>query len=92
MPKYETTPRDYIPSTIRRPDSHADCWRLDHSGLMTWLGFPGDVKVCKHGKVMVRMEVGPNSRIAGPGTDFWQTLSPIFNPIQYRRARKALNA
>jgi hypothetical protein len=74
---------------IRRP-SHLDCGRLDHSGPMTWLGFPGDVKECPHGKLMVRTEAGPGSRIAGPGTDWWRTLSPIFNPIQYRRARKAL--
>jgi hypothetical protein len=71
--------------------SHADCQRLDRSGTMTWWGVPGDVKRCPHGKLMVRRQVGPNAPVAGPGTDWWQTLSPVFNPIDYRRARKALS-
>ena len=74
---------------ITRP-SHSDCQRLDHSGPMTWLGTPGDVKRCVHGKLMLRRQVGIHSRLAGPGTDWWQTLSPVFDPILYRRARKAL--
>jgi hypothetical protein len=40
---------------------------------------------------MIRKQVPLNSRVAGPGTDWWDTLHPIFNPIQYRRARKALS-
>jgi hypothetical protein len=75
---------------IRSIDPHKECWRLDHSGAMTWWGRPGDVKRCQHGRIMVRCEVGPHSRIAGPGTDYWRELSPIFDPIKYRRARKAL--
>jgi hypothetical protein len=70
--------------------SHADCWRLTTSPDQPWWGRPGDVKRCVHGKLMMRRQVGPRARIAGPGTDWWQTLSPIFDPILYYRARKAL--
>jgi hypothetical protein len=74
------------------PDrKHRDCWRLDYSGNGTWWGQPGDVKYCPHGHIMIRKQVPLNSRVAGPGTDWWDTLHPIFNPIQYRRARKALS-
>lgn len=82
-----TTKQASIAPSVRE---HANCWRLDHSGPMTWWGTPGDVKRCPHGKIMIRCEVGPNSTMAGPGTDYWRTLSPIFDPIKYRKAKKAL--
>lgn len=75
---------------IRPAGRHAECWRLDYSGNLTWWGQPGDVKICPHGRFMMRMQVPPNHRMQGPGTDYWQTLSPIFNPIKYQLARKAL--
>ena len=75
---------------IRSIDSHRECWRLDHSGTMTWWGQPGDVKRCPHGKIMMRCEVGLHARVAGPGTDYWRELSPILDPIKYQLARKAL--
>jgi hypothetical protein len=75
---------------IRSIDRHSECWKLDHSGVMSWWGQPGDVRLCPHGKVQIRTEVGPNSRVAGPGTDWWRDLSPFWNPVLYRRARKAL--
>jgi hypothetical protein len=74
---------------IRSIDKHGECWRLDHVGTRWW-GVPGDVKRCPHGKLMIRRQVPPGSRIQGPGTDWWDTLSPIFNPFLYRRAKKAL--
>lgn len=73
------------------PHTHAsDCWRLTTSTNQPWWGQPGDVKRCPHGKLMIRMQVSIHSRVAGPGTDYWRTLSPIFDPIKYQLARKAL--
>jgi hypothetical protein len=70
--------------------THADCWRLDYTRELSWWGRAGDVKVCDHGKLMIRRQVPLSARTQGPGTDWWQTLFPIFNPIEYRRAKKAL--
>ena len=78
-------------ANIRPAVKHRDCWRLDHSGPMTWWGRPGDVKRCPHGHLMIRRQVPPNSRIAGPGTDYWETLHPILTPIRYQQAKKALS-
>jgi hypothetical protein len=75
---------------IRSRDLHSDCWRLDFTMNGNWWGQPGDVKRCPHGKLMIRRQVPPNARTQGPGTDWWDTLSPIFNPIDYSRAKKAL--
>jgi hypothetical protein len=75
---------------IRPEGRHADCWRLDFTRNGNWWGQPGDVKRCVHGKLMIRTQVPPNSRIAGPGTDWWRTLNPVFDPIKYQLARKAL--
>lgn len=69
---------------------HSECWRLDHSEVFSWLGFPGDVRRCQHGRIQIRTEIGPNARVAGPGTDWWRTLSRLRNPILYRRAKRAL--
>lgn len=74
-----------------RKDTHSDCWMLQRVPNGPWWGQVGDVMICKHGKIMVRTETS-STRIAGPGTDWWRTLSPIFNPIEYRRAKRALNA
>lgn len=47
-------------------------------------GRPGDVLRCEHGHIMLGYEV------PGCTSAYWQTLSPVFNPIKYRRARRAL--
>lgn len=47
-------------------------------------GRPGDVRRCEHGKIMLGYEV------LGVVPPYWRDLSPIFNPILHRRARKAL--
>src|SRR5688500_157924 len=44
----------------------------------------GDVRRCVHGRVMVGVDV------PGSGGVYWVDLSPVFNPIRYRRAVKAL--
>lgn len=75
---------------IRSIAMHTECWRLKEFEVFSWHGFPGDLKRCPHGKIMVRRQAGPYARIAGPGTDYWSTLSPIWHPLRYRRARKAL--
>jgi hypothetical protein len=74
-----------MPNITRR--THIDCWRLDP---VSWGGLPGDVRRCVHGKIQLRSETPVHSRMKGPGTDWWRTLSPIFDPILYRRAKKAL--
>jgi hypothetical protein len=74
--------------------THEDCSRLttgaDGKWTQDWWGQPGDVRRCVHGHLQVRTQVGPNARVAGPGTDWWRTLSPIFTPVLYRRAKRAL--
>lgn len=74
---------------IRTAQSHDDCWRQDWP-LSAYAHRLGDVRRCVHRRVQVLTEVGPNARVAGPGTHWWRTLSPIWNPIDYRRATKAL--
>lgn len=71
-----------------RPDHGLDCWRLGH---LNWHGLPGDVRRCPHGRVQIRTET-PSARVAGPGTDWWRDLSPVWNFFTYRRAVAALNA
>jgi hypothetical protein len=76
--------------------THADCWQLEFSSNgnwddLGWYGRPGDVRRCTHGKIQLRTQTSIHSRAQGPGTDWWRTLSPIFDPILYRRARKALS-
>ena len=51
---------------------------------------PGDVRRCAHGKIQILTQVPITAHIQGPGTDYWRTLHPIWDPIKYRRARKAL--
>lgn len=70
--------------------THEDCWRLEFRNDRSFWGLPGDVRRCTHGKIQVRTQTHLNSRMQGPGTDWWRTLSPIFDPVQYRRAKKAL--
>ena len=47
-------------------------------------GWPGDVRVCVHGVIMLGVEV-PGSVPA-----YWRDLSPIWTPVLYRRAKHAL--
>lgn len=68
---------------------HKECWRQSWP-LSRHEHRLGDVRRCPHGKVQVLTDVGPYARTAGPGTHWWRTLSPIFDPITYRRARRAL--
>lgn len=95
QPETYMPPPTIIPSTVRpniRPiiRPHSECWQLTFLPGGEWWGRPGDVRVCIHGKVQVRTEVGPNARIAGPGTDWWRTLSRFWDRREYKRAIKAL--
>jgi hypothetical protein len=68
---------------------HSECWRLDWADpLGTRIG---DVRYCPHGRVQVRTKTSPQSRMQGPGTDWWRTLSPFWNPALHRRAKEALD-
>lgn len=77
--------------------THADCARLEFTSngnwddsSSGWRGTPGDVRRCVHGKVQVRTETSIRSRMQGPGTDWWRTLSPFWNPFLYRLALEVL--
>lgn len=74
--------------------THEDCARIqmgaDGNWTDGWWGRAGDVRRCVHGHLQVRTETHPDSRMQGPGTDWWRTLSPVFTPVLYRRAKKAL--
>jgi len=69
--------------------SHDECWKQDwpHSAYAHRLG---DLRRCVHGRVQVLTEVGPNARVAGPGTHWWRTLSRIWDRRAYRLATAAL--
>lgn len=45
---------------------------------------PGDVRRCRHGRLQVGYEV------LGCTSAYWRNLSPIWNPILYRRAVRVL--
>jgi hypothetical protein len=77
------------PNIRPKQQPHSECWRLDWKDpLGTRVG---DVRRCEHGHVQLRAQTSPRSRMQGPGMDYWRTLSPIWDPILYRRARRALN-
>lgn len=93
-PRPGIQPDTYVPPpppvhpNIRSIEPHSACWRLDWKDpLGTRVG---DVRRCHHGHIQLRTQTSPRSRLQGPGMDYWQTLSPIWNPVLYRRARKAL--
>ena len=93
IPDGRTTPRVQIPSTVHpnirsKTPSHTECWRQEWHSPM---GRLGDVRRCVHGRVQVLTRISENARVQGPGTHWWRTLSPFWNPITYQRARKALN-
>jgi len=76
----------YVPN-IRTISRHSECWKqewpLTHR--------PGDVRRCPHARIQELTQVPITARTQGPGTDYWRDLSPIWDPIKYQRARKALN-
>lgn len=88
QPEGSTTIK-YQPSlpNINRVEPHTWCISLRHDE--TFSSRQGDVRVCKHGKVQVRTETY-SRRIAGPSTDWWRDLHPVFTPILWRRAKAAL--
>lgn len=94
-PRPGIQPDTYIPpSPIPRPnirsiDRHGECWKL--TWPLTWHEHrPGDVRRCNHGKIQILTQVPITARVQGPGTNYWRDLSPIWDPIKYRRANKAL--
>lgn len=76
------------PNIRPKTQPHSECWRLDWKDPLG--SRVGDVRLCPHGRVQVRTETSPRSRLQGPGMDWWRTLSPIWNPLTYRRAVRAL--
>lgn len=67
---------------------HADCARIRYNEVFA--SEVGDVRRCIHGRVQVRTQTSPYSRTQGPGTDWWRTLSPVWDFRAYRRAVAAL--
>lgn len=77
------------PSIRPTTQSHDECWRQDWP-LSAYAHRLGDVRRCVHGRFQILTEVGPNARVAGPGSHWWRTLSRFWNLVDYRRARRAL--
>ena len=73
---------------IRTISRHQECWILEDPWLRVYR--PGDVRHCPHGRIQELTQVPITARTQGPGTDYWRDLSPIWDPVRYRRARKAL--
>ena len=48
---------------------------------------PGDVRRCVHDRIMLAVE-----EVGVGGAMGWRTLSPIWNPFLFLRARKVLDA
>lgn len=59
------------------------CYQPSFGSATDW-GRPGDVRRCEHGYVQIGFEV------QGTIPCYWRDLSPVFTPILWRRARKAL--
>lgn len=78
-----------MPVNIRPVTGHRDCWRQS-IGEPNWFGRPGDLRRCEHGRLQVRTQVSEHARIQGPGTDWWRDLHPVWTPILWRRAQKAM--
>lgn len=69
--------------TTSRGDHRRWCDYSGHGDAKTW-AFPGDVRRCPHGRIQLAYDV-PGSVPA-----YWRDLSPVFTPLLYRRARRAL--
>lgn len=73
---------------INRVEPHQWCQgNVQHTEVLS--SRVGDVRVCKHGKIQMRTETY-STRVAGPGTDWWQDLHWFWTPILWRRAKAAL--
>lgn len=77
------------PNIRPKTQPHTDCWRQDPFKRP---GFVGDVRHCPHGKVQVLTAVPHYDRTQGPGTHWWKTLRPFWNPREYKQATQALGA
>lgn len=55
-----------------------------YCGLGQESAHSGDVRRCKHERLQV------NVGFLGSAFGIWDDLSPVFNPIRYHRAKKAL--
>lgn len=70
-----------MPSIDTERDKHAKfCLTLGHPGDRD-----GDVRRCGHGKILI------NEGLLGVVGGHWVPLYFVFNPIKYRRAKKALD-
>ena len=70
--------------------THDDCTQQEwnYGRRMNMLG---DVRRCEHGKVQILTAVGPNARVAGPGTHWWRDLSPFWDRKLHKEAVSALD-
>lgn len=71
-----------------------DLYRHDRCSLTDdYSGKPGDVRRCKHGRIMYCYQSNGGvigSMGYGAMYSFWREMSPIFDPIRYRKAKRAL--
>lgn len=89
MPRMQPDGKVTITAPSIRPavPPHKECWRQEWHAPM---GRLGDVRRCVHGHVQVLTRISERARVQGPGTHWWRTVSPTWNPILYRRAVRAL--
>jgi hypothetical protein len=73
-------PERFTPLDDERRD-HAKCARPITASRR---GRPGDLRRCPHGLVMLGYEV------MGHAAPYWRTLSPLWTPLLWRRARKRM--
>lgn len=83
-PITKSRPAVKIPPTAR--PSHQQCSRPG------WDERPrlGYVRRCPHGKLQILAEVGVDSPVQGPGTNYWRDLSRIWDRRTYKAAARAL--
>lgn len=78
--------RTMNPRTETQP--HSTCHRAD---LATQgRGTVGRVRLCRHGKVQVLTDANPASAAGNSGPLWWETLHPVFNFREFRRAMAVL--
>lgn len=69
--------------TTRRGAHRQQCNYSGYGDVTTW-AWAGQVRRCTHGRIQLAFAV-PGSIPA-----YWRDLSPIWTPVLYRRASKAL--
>lgn len=78
-----------IPNILTESQEH-HAWCHEPAERVEDWGHVGDVRRCVHRKVQLAYD--GSSRYVAVIPPYWRDLSPIFNPVLYRRARRVLDA